>query len=97
VGRFKLALKRSNPSGSVVCNDDHTRQPYLRKIIEHGATIMNPSHRVKDDVAAQILVSRRFSPSGERDRLGRCGRRLADHIFPVLYDFHRSIQVQSEN
>ncbi len=34
--------------------------------------------------------------SGDRDRPGRCGRRLADHIFPVLYNSYRSIQVRSE-
>ena len=34
--------------------------------------------------------------AGERDRLGRCGRRPADRIFPVLCNFYRSAQVRSE-
>ena len=41
-------------------------------------------------------LTRRISWLGERDRLGRRGRRLADRIPPLLYNFYRGPQVQNE-
>ena len=66
----------------------HRRSRSTLAIYVHGQIAMkDPNPR----------LSRRISRSGERDRLGRCGRRLADHLFPLLYNSYRCIQAQSEH